>query len=49
MSKGYTSAFARTAPAEPAIALPHGGKASTFDCPAIVYAPEYLLETPECD
>lgn len=36
MSNGYTNAFAMTAPAEPAMALPHGGNASTLDCPAIV-------------
>ena len=39
MSSGYTKALARTAPAEPAIALPHGGSASTFDWPAIAVAP----------
>jgi hypothetical protein len=37
MSNGYTNAFAITAPAEPAMALPHGGIASTFEAPAIDY------------
>lgn len=46
MSSGYTSAFAMTAPAEPAIALPHGGKTSTLDCPAIVVV-DYLEEAEE--
>lgn len=36
MSSGYTSAFASTAPAEPATALPHGGSFSSLDAPAIV-------------
>lgn len=36
MSSGYTSAFARTAPAEPATAAPHGGNFSSLDAPAIV-------------
>ena len=36
MSNGYTSAFASTAPAEPATALPHGGSFSSLDAPAIV-------------
>ena len=35
MSSGYTSAFASTAPAEPATALPHGGSFSSLDGPVI--------------
>ena len=30
MSRGYTIAFARTAPVAPAIALPHGGSGAAF-------------------
>ena len=30
MSNGYTNALAATAPVAPAIALPHGGKGTTF-------------------
>jgi hypothetical protein len=35
MSRGYTSAFAMTAPVAPATARPHGGIKASFDCPAI--------------
>lgn len=37
MSRGYTSAFARTAPVEPATARPQGGSAAAFDCAVMVY------------
>jgi hypothetical protein len=30
MSRGYTIAFARTAPVAPATALPHGGSGAAF-------------------
>ena len=36
MSKGYTSAFAITAPVAPATAKPQGGIGASFDCPAIM-------------
>jgi hypothetical protein len=36
MSKGYTMAFAITAPVAPATASPHGGMSVSFDCTAIV-------------
>jgi hypothetical protein len=35
MSRGYTIAFAMTAPVAPATARPHGGIRASFDCPAI--------------
>jgi hypothetical protein len=35
MSKGYTSAFAMTAPVAPATANPQGGITASFDWPAI--------------
>ena len=35
MSRGYTIAFAMTAPVAPATARPHGGIKASFDCPAI--------------
>jgi hypothetical protein len=38
MSRGYTRAFARTAPVAPATARPQGGMGASFDCPAIVAA-----------
>lgn len=31
MSNGYTSALAKTAPAEPATASPHGGNTSSLE------------------
>lgn len=36
MSKGYTIAFAITAPVAPATASPQGGMSASFDCPAIM-------------
>lgn len=36
MSKGYTIAFAITAPVAPATARPQGGMSASFDCPAIL-------------
>jgi hypothetical protein len=36
MSKGYTIAFAMTAPVAPATARPQGGSGASLDCPAIV-------------
>jgi hypothetical protein len=35
MSKGYSIAFARTAPVAPAIALCQGARRTGFDCPAM--------------
>ncbi len=35
MSRGYTKAFAKTAPVAPATARPQGGIAASFDCPAM--------------
>ena len=36
MSKGYTMAFARTAPVAPATAFPQGGSRTCFDWPPMV-------------
>ena len=40
MSRGYTIAFAMTAPVAPATARPHGGIDASFDCPAIAATDE---------